>query len=260
MGFKAFPLRSSPQRIISGMPSVTEMLYALDLGDRVVGVTTNCNFPPAAKKKDKIGGFFLNLEKIVSLKPDLIVMVEDAQKKDIQRFRDFGLPVYTINPHNVQEVMGDIIKLGDVTGTGKRARALVNEMKRRIAAAKPKEGGLRFLVRRPKVLVVVGNNPLIVVGGGTFIDDIIRRAGAENLAAGSRAAYPQYSLEKLLKEDPEYIVISKGIALDDPRWKNLTAVKLQRVLKIDADILSRPGPRVAEAIESIADFIYGKKN
>ena len=74
-----------PQRIVSGLPSVTEMLYALDLGDRVVGVTTNCNYPPEAKKKEKIGGFFLNLEKIVSLKPDLVIMIEDAQKRDIAR-------------------------------------------------------------------------------------------------------------------------------------------------------------------------------
>jgi iron complex transport system substrate-binding protein len=99
------PVLAFPQRIVSGLPSVTEMLYALDLGDRVVGVTTNCNYPPAAKKKEKIGGFFLNLEKVVALKPDLVIMVEDAQRRDIDRFRNYGLPVFTIEPRSVGGVM-----------------------------------------------------------------------------------------------------------------------------------------------------------
>src|SRR3989338_7063207 len=100
-----------PRRIISGMPSITEMLFALKLGDRIVGVTNNCNYPPEALKKEKIGGFFLNLEKIVSLKPDLVIMIEDAQKRDIARFKKFGLPVYTINPRNVADVMAELVKL-----------------------------------------------------------------------------------------------------------------------------------------------------
>ena len=121
-----------PQRIVSGMPSVTEMLYALDLGDRVVGVTTNCNYPSEAKKKEKVGGFFLNLEKIVSLKPDLIVMIEDAQRRDVQKFKNYGLKVFTINPRTVSDVMDSLIKLGEVTGKRRRAEQLAAQMQRRI--------------------------------------------------------------------------------------------------------------------------------
>ena len=166
-----------PQRIISGMPSVTEMLFALDLGDRIVGVTTNCNYPPQAKKKEKIGGFFLNLEKVVSLKPDLVIMVEDAQKRDIERFRNYGLPVYTINPRSVNDVMESLIKIGKLTGKEKAAADLTSRMKRRLAAAQPAALGLELVLKkRPKVLAIVGYNPLIVVGGGTFIDDIMKQA------------------------------------------------------------------------------------
>ena len=255
-----------PRRIVSGMPSVTEMLFALNLGDRVVGVTTNCNYPPAAKKKEKIGGFFLNLEKVVSLKPDLVIMDEGAQKRDLERFRSYGLPVYTINPHSVSDVMETLVKLGKLTGKERTAADLVAGMKRRLAAAQPTGLNLELILKkRPKVLAIVGYNPLIVVGGGTFIDDIMKLAGAENIAGRSRQAYPQYSLETLINERPEYIITTKEIMkangiTRDPRWRQLGAVKDGKVLVMDADVLSRPGPRVIDSVAEIAHFIYGKKN
>ncbi len=257
-------LASTPQRIVSGLPSVTEILYALDLGNRVVGVTTNDNYPPAAKKKEKVGGFFLNLEKVVSLKPDLVIMVEDAQRRDIDRFRSYGLPVKTINPRSVNGVLDSIKEVGRWTGKERAAEALVARLKRRLAAAQPK--GLSFelvLKKRPKVLAIVGFNPLIVVGGGTFIDDIMRQAGAENIAGKSRQAYPQYSLETLIDERPEYIITTREIMRGltrDSRWWKLGAVRDGKVLVMDADVLSRPGPRVIDSVEEIARFIYGKKN
>ncbi|MDD5593961.1 MAG: cobalamin-binding protein [Candidatus Margulisbacteria bacterium] len=262
----ALPVLAYPQRIVSGLPSVTEMLYALDLGDRVVGVTSNCNYPPAARKKEKIGGFFLNLEKVVSLKPDLVIMVEEAQKRDIEKFKNYGLPVYTINPRSVADVMGTLIQLGKLTGKERVAASLVARMKSRLAALQPRSFSLELILKkRPKVLAIVGNNPLIVVGGGTFIDDIMKQAGAENVAGSSRAAYPQYSFENLMKENPEYLIVPRGVMAEkelfrDPRWRQLSAVKERKILMIDADILSRPGPRVIDAVEEIAHFIYGKKN
>lgn len=242
------------------MPSVTETLYALGLGERVAGVTTNCDFPAAARKKEKIGGFFLNLEKVVSLKPDLVIMVEEAQRRDIDRFRSYGLPVKTINPRSVNGVIDSIKLIGKWTGQERAAEELTARMKRRLLAAQPK--GLSFelvLKKRPKVLAIVGFNPLVVVGGGTFIDDIMRQAGAENVAGKSRQAYPQYSLEALIDERPEYIIttreIMRGLARD-PRWQRLGA----KVLVLDGNVLSRPGPRVIDNVERIARFIYGKKN
>jgi len=247
------------------MPSITEMLYALNLENKIVGVTTNCNYPRYAKNKEKVGGFFLNLEKIVSLKPDLIVMLEDAQKVDIEKLKERGLPVYTINPHTVDEVMGSLLELGKVTGREKEAQKLAREMRLKISAVRPKIFGIEFILRRPRVLVVVGYNPLIVAGGGTFIDDVVKCAGGRNISASSAVAYPQFSFEALLNENPDYIILADDILKPkdfraDRRWQGLEAVKQGRVLFIDADILSRPGPRVVLAIEEIAEFIHAKKN
>lgn len=242
-----------PQRIISGMPSITEMLYALGLENRIVGVTTNCNYPPEARKKEKIGGFFLNLEKVVSLKPDLIVMLEDAQKRDIAKFKDYGLPVYTINPHTVEEVMDALLKLGEITGEKKRAERIVARMRGRLATVKKKKN-------RPKVLVIVGYNPIIVAGRNTFIDDIIKHAGGVNVVGQAKVAYPHYSFEDLLRENPEYIIIPAGVVklkemLEDSRWRSLNAIRGNKILFIDGDVFFRPGPRIVEAIEEIACFL-----
>jgi iron complex transport system substrate-binding protein len=133
-------------------------------------------------------------------------------------------------------------------------------MKKRILSVEKKIGGLP----QKKVLVIVGYKPLIVVGGGNFIDDVLRYAGAENIAADTQAAYPHYNFEKLLKENPEYIIIPEGLVEkkeieEDRRWQSLDAVKEDRILFINADILSRPGPRVVEAVEEIAGFIHEKK-
>lgn len=272
LSFGSFVRADFPKRIVSGLPSITEMLFVLELDDRIVGVTTNCNYPPEAKKKEKIGRFILNLEKIVSLKPDLVVMLEDAQKKDIKRFKEFGLNVYTINPKSVNDVMNSLKDLGKITGQKKQAQKVVNQMKARLSKVKKQvrahRPGLAEVLRvwKPKqkgrkALVVVGYDPLIVAGGGTFIDDILKHAGVKNLAYRSRAAYPQYSFEQLVKENPPYIIIAQGLVSEkqlkrDRRWKALDAIKNDQILFIDADIISRPGPRVVEVIEQIAEFIY----
>jgi iron complex transport system substrate-binding protein len=268
------------------MPSITEMLFALGLNDKIVGVTTNCNYPPAAKSKEKIGGFFLNLEKVVSLAPDLVIMDEDAQKRDIKKFEAYGLPVHTVNPHSVEQVKQTLLKLGDLTGTREKAEEVVAGMDKKldfveynITLAGPKDEFIEakeemngeemveiveyhlLNIKQPQVLVVIGLNPMVVVGGETLIDDMLDHAGVQNIAYQTKAAYPQYSFENLLKEDPDYIIFPEGLIRreeikKDSRWKSLAAVRRDRILFLNADVLSRPGPRVVEAIEQIADFVY----
>jgi len=258
---ESFAQEKYPQRIISGIPSITEMLFALGLGDRIVGVTVNCNYPPEALKKEKVGGFFLNLEKVVSLRPDLVVLLEDAQKLEIKKLRDWGLPVYTINPHTVEEVMNAILELGKITGKEKEAAKVVQEMQRRIKALPSPPPFFRIFLKKPRVLIVLGNHPLVVAGRGTYLDDLIKRAGAENVVK-MVASYPQYSLEELWKENPDYLIIPQGVIkeeeLNETRFQKLEAVKRKKVLFIEADLLSRPGPRVVEALEKIANFITTK--
>jgi len=238
-----------PQRIISGIPSVTEMLFAVGAGSKVVGVTTNCNYPPEVKKIDKVGGYSLNLEKLSALKPDLIILLEEAQKPEIGKLRDFGLPVLAINARTVAEVMSSLTKLGEVTGNRGRAERLVAGMKSRINAVKPR--GIQ-----PRVLVIVGFNPLIVAGGGTFIDDVVKYAGGMNIARNVKGAFPQYSIEMLSQEKPDFIILPEG-SMNRTEIKNEIRGRgiNSKLIIIDADILTRPGPRVVEAIEKITGAI-----
>ncbi|MFH1386464.1 MAG: helical backbone metal receptor [bacterium] len=262
-------LAAPPQRIVSCMPSITEILFALDLDKQIVGVTTNCNYPPAAKKKEKIGGFFLNLEKIVSLKPDLVILMGEAQKKESEKFRRMELNVLTINPKNVNGVLESIEMIGQVTGRGKSAGRLVGELRKKLKRVENKNKRFKPSFadviklwsrgsKKRKALVVVGVNPIIVAGKGTFIDDIISRAGVDNVVKGTMAPYPQYSFEKLVDENPPYIVVPAGLIgkRELKKWETLEAVREKRVLFIDPDILSRPGPRVVEAIDLVSNFIY----
>ena len=222
------------------------MLFAVEAGDKVVGVTTNCNYPSAAKKINKIGGFTLNLEKLTSLKPDLIILLAEAQKPEIDKLKNFGLPVLALNARNVNEVLQSLAKLGELTGNNRRAERLVANMRSRINAVKPR--GMKAILAQPRVLVVVGCDPLIVAGGGTFIDDVVKYAGGVNIARNVKGAYPQYSLEMLVKENPDHIILPEGLLFSG------RGIKSKRMF-INADILTRPGPRVVEAIEKIAGAI-----
>jgi iron complex transport system substrate-binding protein len=242
------------------MPSITETLYALGLSEEVVGVTQNCNYPPEAKLKEKIGRETVNLEKVISLKPDLILMLEDAQKKDIEKLKRFGLPIFTVNPHTVAEVLDSIAEIGRVTGATIEARRLVAGMKKRIDHVKEPRSLFDLWRPKPLVFMVVGWEPLISAGPGTFINDVIRLAGGKNLAGKAGSPYPQYDFEELLNRDPPYIIIPEGlISMDEvkksDRWRQLSAVKNGRILFVDPDILFRPGPRVVLAIEVIAEFL-----
>lgn len=250
-----------PRRIISTMPSNTEILFALGLGRYIVGVSDKCNYPQEAKKKPKVGGTILNAEKIVSLKPDLIVMLGDAQRREIKKLRKLNLPVFVINPHSISGVMRSIITLGKVTYTDHPALALASKMKVRIdkAAYKTKRRAKKGIAK-PKVFVAVWNKPLISASSGTFIDDLIGIAGGINIASRVRGPYPRYSLEKLTEENPDGLIIAKqnikspSEIYNDPRWKGLKAVRNKKVLLIDADLISRPGPRIIDGLEKISEF------
>ena len=238
------------------MPNITEIVFALNLGDKVVGVTQNCNYPPEAQKKEKIGRESINLEKVFSLNPDLIIMLEDAQKKEVLKLRERGLPVITVNPRTVSEVIDSIVMIGWMTGATADAKAVTDDMKRRIASV---EAGIFPLITK-KVFMAVGYRPLIGAGGNTFLNDVIRIAGGDNVLQNMKSPYPEINFEELYRLNPQYIIIPKGLAdeneiLKDRRWERLNAVKNGRILFIDPDILFRPGPRIIEAIEEMAKFL-----
>lgn len=253
-----------PQRIISCMPSITEMLFALGLEKKIVGVTSNCDYPEAAKKKPKVGKEKMNIEKIVSLKPDLVVMLGSAQREDIRKARKFRLPVFVINPNSVDDVMISLWKLGTATNRQHAAYSITERIKRRL---KWIEVRIKKTEKSPPtVFVEVWHRPLTTASKGTFIDDVIGLSGGINIAHNTKGKYPTYSMEKLIKIDPDVIIIPEQNVhypkdiYRDFKWAQLTAIKEKRVLFIDADILSRPGPRIIKAIEEIMEFIYEEGN
>jgi iron complex transport system substrate-binding protein len=275
----SIPNNPSPQRIVSCMPNITEILFAIGLESRIVGVTLNCNYPAAAQKKEKVGRETINVEKVISLKPDLVVMQGSEQPREIEKLKKRNLPVKVINPQTVDGVMAAILELGRVTGNSRQAGKVVAKMQERLKKVQsPKSkvqsspGGLRTTNHEsrttshaPRVLVIVGVNPLVVAGGNNFIDDVVKTAGAQNAAAQLKAPYPQYSFEQLVRDDPDAVIVAKNVVLgekeiyNDKRWQKLRAVKNKQVLVIDADTISRPGPRVIDAIEEIAGF-FGERD
>jgi len=253
-------LYNAPERIISCMPSITEMLFDLGLGKNIVGVTENCDYPKEAKKIEKVGRVKMNLEKVISLKPDLIVMLGSAQLDDIKKFRKFGLPVFVIDPEDVEGIMYSYTKLGIVTGRPHAAYQINERIQRSL---KWTEVQIKKAEKEPPtVFIEIIHKPLMTASKDTLVNNIIELAGGKNIAYWVKGKYPEYSMEKLIKKDPDVIIIpeqnikNEDVIYNDSRWQKLSAVKNKRVLFIDADIISRPTERVKGAIYKIAEFMY----
>ncbi len=251
-----------PQRIISVAPNVTEILFALGLGDRLVGVSSYCQFPPEALRKEKIGGYINpSLEKIVSLRPDLVIGIAEGDLKTfVDRLAKLKIPVYITNPKNVAEVMASVHRIGEVTDSGPSARRVIQEMQERIQAIRAKVQGRPH----PRVLHVLNFEPLISAGKGTFVDDLIHLGGGRNIAVAAVGKYPRFSLEEVLAVDPEVILLA-SMKSDDPlpeqrqwweRWKTISAVRQGRIHVLNSDLIHRPSPRIVEGLEQVARAIH----
>lgn len=247
----------APQRIVSLAPSNTEILFALGLGDKIVGVTKYCDYPAEARTKEQVGGFSdPSVEKIVSLKPDLVVAT-GMHEKVVKQLEELKIPVLAVNPKQFDEVYATIELLGKATGTQKKAAEVVAQMKARVEDIAKKVSGKG----QPKVFYEVWDEPLMTAGPGTFINDLIVRAGGTNIAADAQKAYPEYSLELLLQRDPEIIIFPSGKntpekIMSRPGWQNITAVKNKRVIMVDGNLVSRPGPRLVDGLELFARAIH----
>jgi iron complex transport system substrate-binding protein len=251
-----------PQRIVSVAPNVTEILFALGLEDRLVGVSNYCQYPPEAKKIEKIGGYINpSLEKIVALRPDLVVGIAEGDLRTfVDKLAGLKVPVYIANPRDALEVLTSIRKIGEVTFAPEPARRIVRSMEEKIGSIRDKVQGRR----RPRVLHILDFNPLISAGKGTFVDDLIRLGGGRNVAEAATGKYPRFSMEEVLVQDPEVILLA-SMKSGDPlvkqrrwweRWKTISAVKQGRVYVLDSDLIHRPSPRMAEGLEKVAKAIH----
>ena len=258
---------SPPKRIISLAPSMTEILYALGLGDRIVGVTTFCDYPEAAKAKAKIGGMSNpSLEAVVSLKPDIVVMTTDGNPKEFEeRLRSLKITTYVFTARKLSELPQGIRELGGALGVKNKADKLAQEIEDDIAKVKKTS-----LVPHPspikkKILYIVWPEPLIVAGPGTVIDDAIMLLGHENIADGAAADYPKYSIEEVIRQAPDVILIGKGSGMDMVAVSRGILRKMTSVPAVNSgaicylgDGLYRLGPRVVQGIEELAECLKQK--
>lgn len=256
-----FKMKKQPEKIISTMPSITEMLFSINLGGKIIGVTEFCDYPEEAKKIPKIGRDKINLEKGVSLEADLIVMLGDAQQKDIERFRKFNQPVFVINPHTIRDVFADYDKLGIITGNSHAAYKITEWMKRKINWKEAQAKSSRYY-NTWTAMVLVSKRPVVVAGKDNFIDDMLRTIGVRNVI-NSNEPYPTLGKEQILTLDPDIIITTTDIAkkpqdiYNDSKFKKTKAGINKRVLVLDPDIISRPGPRLVNGLEEMFNFIYG---
>lgn len=243
-----------PARIISIAPSVTEILFALGLADRVIGVSSADDYPPEVRGKPRVGGVVLDLERIVWLRPDLVLGVPSLQREQLARLIAAGLPVLAVEARTLPEAYGQILFIGRLTHTEPMATALVSSLRVREAAVERAISGRGA----PRTYIEVAAEPMIAAGGETFIDDLLRRAGGRNVFAGLRG-YPQVSAEAVIRGDPDVIILThpRGRSLRGrPGWQGIAAVRHGRVAQVDGSLLSRPGPRAVIGLEVLARIIH----
>jgi iron complex transport system substrate-binding protein len=250
-----------PSRIISLAPSITETLYALGLGDRVVGDTDYCDFPADAARKPHIGSVQNpSLEKIVALKPDLVLGSPEGNRREIiDQLARLGIPLYGVSDHNLDDVLKSVRDLGALLGAEKQAETLDAGLEQRVGAVADQVRGQP----PPRVLFVTWYQPLITVGPHSFVADVIRRAGAVSISDDLTEEWPRLSLEAVLARHPDVILLprsqSYSPSLADLRklagWRDLAAVREGRVYFVP-DTIVRPSPRLVDALEEVARVLH----
>ncbi|MCS6896878.1 MAG: cobalamin-binding protein [Nitrospira sp.] len=254
-------LAKSPRRIVSLAPSITEILFAIGAGEHVAGVTQFCDFPPEATHKPKVGYGSPNVESLVALQPDLVLAPQEFVKPDLIAALDhLHIPLFLLAGRTVEGILSQIQTLGRMVDREAEAALLVMELRQRLVAVKQRVDG-----RPPvRVLYVLNSEPLITVGPGSFIDQLIGLAGGINIAGKSDVPYPRLSIETVLLEDPEVLIFPVGSSGEGTekeqrawqRWSNLSAIKRGRVHHIPGDLLNRPGPRIVEGLERLTALLH----
>jgi ABC-type Fe3+-hydroxamate transport system substrate-binding protein len=240
-------------RAVSLAPSITESIFAVGGGDRLVGVTTFCNYPPRAAAIAKVGDTLNpNLETIIALKPQVVFVSTASQ---IEAFTDTlaanGVTVYVTGADSLDGVFQDLEKLGELFGTEDRAKRVVADLQKRVDVVWQMAGSRRHV----PVFVQFSREPLFTIGKQSYLNAVLEKAGAVSVTAEVESAFPKLSKETAAALQPEAIILSKSDDNAEPNeaFRNSPAVLNNKVFSIDADLLSRPGPRLVDAMEQIAE-------
>jgi len=255
-------LPDDPERVVSFAPSITEIIYALGRECRLKGVTEFSDVPPEAARLPRVGSYVrLDLERIVALRPDLCIATKDGNPIEIvNRLEALKIPVYVVNPRNLDSVMETILKIGEILNAARRASIIVDKMRSRLNAVTTLVADSSH---RPRTFFQIGVSPIVSVGTQTFIHELIVLAGGKNLAQGP-LPYPRFSREQVLSLSPELFLITsmaRGANFEDikrewTRWPDLPAVRDDRILLVDSNLFDRPTPRLIDALELLARLIH----
>jgi iron complex transport system substrate-binding protein len=250
-----------PRRVVALAPSITEIVYALGREDRLVGVTRFSDFPPAAKHLPRVGSYVhLDLERIVALEPDLCIAVKDGNPKAvIQRLEALQIPVYAVNPVDLTAIGETILEVGGLLNARLAAQSLVAEMNARITAVKDR---VAATTHRPRVFFQIGISPIVSVGSGTFIHELITMAGGTNVAAGA-VPYPRFSREETIALAPEIVIITSmdrnesflKAQAEWQQWPEIPAARDRRIHLVDSDLFDRASPRLVDGLELLVDLL-----
>jgi iron complex transport system substrate-binding protein len=229
-----------PTRIVSLAPSITEMLFALGLDRDIIAVTQFCDYPPQALAKQKVGYSNPSIEAIVALNPDLIIAPREFLRADLLgKIEQLQIPLVVLSANSVADIATHLSKLGAIFGRAAQADATIRDLQQRIESVR------RVTAGRPavRVLYVLNSHPLITVGPGSFLHELIGLAGGSNVAASTAVPYPRLNMEIALREDPDVLLF-------------LSAVKHGRLRHVPSDLLNRPGPRIGDGLEALARAIH----
>ncbi|CAN5454110.1 ABC transporter substrate-binding protein [soil metagenome] len=243
------------ERAVSLAPNLTENIFAVGAGDRLVGVTTFCNYPEAATKIQKVGDTISpNMETIIALKPQVVFVSTASQIETFTKTLEAqNIAVFVTNPKDLNGVLANLRQLADIFGTQERASILLNELQERISAVDEQVSNKT----KVKTFVQISKEPLFTIGKESFLTEIIERAGGISVTKEVATAYPKISKETALALNPDAVILSDSPDNLEPNdvFKNSNAVKNKKVFKINADLLSRPGPRIVDALEQIAEAL-----
>ncbi|MDR2392679.1 MAG: cobalamin-binding protein [Treponema sp.] len=262
---RSITLQTPPRGMVSLSPGVTEILFAIDAGDQVLGVTEYCNYPPEAASRTKVGGFSgitVNIETIARLKPDMVIISAFMHSRIIPLLERISIPFFAVEPTNFKEVYQTIETLGILTGNAQRAREVIGGMQEKIRLVAVRWGNRE----PPQVFWELSDEPLITAGGKTFISEAIRLGGGRNIFEDLNEEWPIVSTEQVVRRKPDWIIagddhgkiIEPRALARRPGWGVIPAVRQNHIALVNADTLYRYGPRLADAVVSIADILYGK--
>lgn len=250
-------LEKTPEKIISLSPAVTEILFALNLEDKIIGTTDYCDYPEAAKDTPKMGGFNTpNIELILEAEPDLIFISAGVQAELKATFKNLGIKTFVLDANTIDQVILNIELVGSILNAEEKAKEISQDMINRKNFIKEKTKDLE----KPLVFFEIWDEPLLSAGPNTFVSDILNIAGGINFSEEADSDYPAISLELLLEADPDYYIAVDHQKNEDiknrPGYENLNAVKNNNYYRIEDDYVTLPGPRIIIGLEEVARIIH----